>query len=78
MATINQCRIIVIMSTKEVKMKKKIPKGMIRCGICNKTFPSKSLEAIEHFKSEEHLEKTRRIRETYEKSLYNLTNFKGL
>ena len=59
-------------------MKKILPKGKIRCGICNKIFPSKSPEANEHFKSKEHLKKMKKVEEAYKASLDSLTNFKDL
>ena len=56
-------------------MKKKLPKGKIRCGTCNKIFSSKSPEASEHFKSKEHLKKAKKIKEAYEASLDHLINY---
>ena len=57
-------------------MKKKLPKGKIRCVVCKIVLSKK--EASEHFKSEKHLKKTKKVEEAYKASLDSLTNFKGL
>ena len=57
-------------------MKKKLPKGKVRCGACNKTLSTQK-EIREHFKSEKHLRRANKIKKEYEKSLDELINYKG-
>lgn len=57
-------------------MKKKLPKGKVRCATCKIILSMK--EANEHFKSKKHRKKIKEIVKAYEESLRSLTNFKGL